>query len=226
MNQPRDLNADSNPNRLGQNYNRYVRTSYATENNPYPQNDLTKVFNQGTPLSVQQEPTVNYNPIVNFLSINSIDRDFTLYPSPNSYTIYLDQEYRNVQSIELIDASIPDKNDPGQEPYLLLQVDQISNTIHSLNTPVQKAFAILKMTPQIPDYFMQLDNTPWEKMPKIYRQPLASLNKMTLSIRKSDGTLFDFGETSTTAGAFQNSFTFKIVTQETNRAQLQTRNVY
>ena len=203
MNQPRDLNADSNPKRLGQNYNRYIRTSYATENNPYPQNDITKVFSQGVPLSVQQEPVVTYVPIVNFLSINSIDRDVTLYPSPNKYTVFLNEKYKNVQSIELLDATLPDQADIQQEPYLLLQIDQITNTIDSLNTPMQQAFAILKtIPPASPGYFLSVDTNTCEKITKTYRQPLAELSKLTISIRKSDGSLFNFGETSTTAGAF------------------------
>ena len=50
---------------------------------------------------------------------------------------------------------------------------------------------------------------------------------MSISIKDSDGNLFDFGVNSNTLNKnMQNTFIFKIITGEKKRTQLNQRNVY
>ena len=68
-----------------------------------------------------------------------------MYPSPNSYVIDLPREYKNIKSIELLDATIPDKNNVTRQPYLVLNIKEINDVIDSIDPVLNQAFAVLKM---------------------------------------------------------------------------------
>lgn len=157
-----------------------------------------------------------------YLSIESINRDRTKYPSPSEYVFSLvasdttdgatRYSYRNIYEIALESVAIP--NDPAilTLPYLLLQIKEVQGHYDSAHTPTTKAFAKLYLKPQ--GSFMRLDKENCEPLVRVfYPAPLASLTKMSLSICNPDGTLFNFGADTVPPLApdpsIQNSFTFR-----------------
>jgi hypothetical protein len=217
-------------NRLGDHYNRYTRPSIDESNKfNYTTNDYKSAFsnNFNEQLSVSQEPDIKYKRRDNYLVVSSADRDTSIYPSASNFVINLDQEYKNIESIELIQAIVPDQNSVTAEPYLLLKVKEFDHTMESNNKQIYDSFAILQIcSPTVPGSFLQIDKRIFENVTLNYRTPKANLSKLTISITDATGNIFDFGGSGTTTKAYQNLFVFKITTLDTERTQLNARNVY
>lgn len=217
-------------NRLGEHYNRYTRPSIDESNKfNYGSNDYKSAFsnNFNEQLSVSQEPDIKYKRRDNYLIVSSADRDTSIYPSSSNFVINLDKEYKNVHSIELIQAIVPDQNSVTAEPYLLLKVKEFESTMDSNNKQIYDSFAILQICPPtVPGSFLQIDKRIFENVTLTYRTPKASLSKLSLSITDPSGNIFDFGGSGTTTKAYQSLFVFKITTLDTERTALNSRNVY
>ena len=185
-------------------------------------------FSSDKALSVSQEPDIEYEDTIHYLSIESKSRDLVAYPQPEQYKITFGDSYRNVHSIELIGASIPDQATVTAEPYLILKFDEFDN-VESADTNTDNAFAILQLQPPIvTGGFINIDTLICSGSPKIFKTPLARLDRLTLSIRDYDNNLFSFGDD--TGGTppnkqFQNMFLLKIITRERKRS-LNHRNVF
>lgn len=212
-------------NRLGEHYVRYGKYNVEpTQYNLYNRNPV--IQNNDSQLSVLQEPLRKYDFVESYLAINSGSRDKTVYPSPNNYVMELPKEYKNVKSIELLDATIPDKNNVTREPYLLLNIKEINDVVDSIDTNIQKCFAVLKMDTAVQaGYYITLDKNCWEKMPKIYKQPKANISKFSITITDRSGNLFNFLESSPNDITSDHCLFFKIITTENDRGDLNHRNV-
>lgn len=192
-------------------------------------NDYQKAYSQdyNNSLSVVQESNIEYESKCNYLVISSKDRDIINYPKSNFYVVNLENEYKNISSVSLVQAIIPDKNSVTSEPYLLLKINELDNVMESNDRHISDAFAIIQLTPPtVTGTFIQNDSRIHESTVLHYKTHKASLSKITISITDSDGTPFEFGGDSTRTKAYQNTFVFKIVTIEKNRKVLQNRNVY
>jgi len=162
-----------------------------------------------------------------YIDIDSRERDRTIWPDPQNYQIkfqgtsdhenVIGQVYKNIKSIELISMCIPNTNNVLDEQYLLLQIDEINNKKRrSANINVDKAFTRLIFQDLAAVNYLCIDKD--ISSPLILEYPkndlLASLSKMTISLRRYDGTLFDFGTDTVAPTPFdetvQNSMTFKI----------------
>ncbi len=195
--------------------------------NQFDQNDYNNVYTQPERLSIQQDPNVEYEEVNHYVTVSSKDRDIVKYPSESNYTITFNQEFKNIYSIELIQAIIPDKSNVTSEPYLLLSVEEIDNVMVSTDRNVSEAFAILQLCPPTTSgSFIQIDKRIHEHVVKYYKTPKATLSRMTVKITDCNGNVFDFGGTSSLTKAFQNTFVFKIVCLEKKRSQLSHRNVF
>lgn len=216
--------------RLGQHYNRYQRINTEEYNkNQYTANDFNSVFsnNSNKQLSLQQEPDITYNNRENYLVVSSADRDTTTYPSSSNFVIQLEKEYKNITSIELIQAIVPDQNAVTAEPYLLLKVKEFDDTMDSNNKPISDSFAILQVCqPTVPGSFLQIDKRIFENVTLNYRTPKANLSKISVQITDASGNIFDFGGSGTTTKAYQCLFIFKITTSDSNRNIINNRNIY
>jgi hypothetical protein len=223
-------NIQSNKDGLGQHYNRYQRIDTEEYNkNQYTSNDFKSVFSNdfNQQLSVHQEPDIKYEQRENYLIVSSADRDTNIYPSSSSFVIQLQKEYKNITSVELIQAIVPDKNNVTLEPYLLLKINEFENTMESNNTQIYNSFAILQVCqPTVVNSFLQIDKRIFENVTLNYRTPRASLSKITLQITDPEGTIFDFGGFGTTTKANQCLFVFKITTSDSNRTLINNRNLY
>jgi hypothetical protein len=197
----------------------------------YDRNNFQNVFttNSNIPFSIQQEPDIEYEKKTHYIFVTSKNRNQTLFPNISRYTIEFPQEFKNIHSIELIQGIIPNVNNVTQEPYLLLKLEEIRDVMVSNDPDISEAFAFLTMaSPCTSDgSFIALDKKIHENTPKIYDTPKASLQKLTISITKHDGTLFDFGsDTNPPNKSIQHTFVFQIVTLEKKRTALSHRNLY
>lgn len=220
----------SEQERLGQHYNRYQRLNTDEFNkNQYSSNDFKTVFsnNFNQPLSVAGEPDITYETRENYLVVSSADRDVSTHPSSSNFVIQLEKEYKNITSVELIQAIVPDQNNVTAEPYLLLKVREFENTMDSNNKQIYNSFAILQVCPPtIPNSFLQIDKRIFENVTLHYRTPRANLSKISIQVTDANGSVFDFGGSGLTSKATQCLFVFKITTSDSNRASLKNRNVY
>jgi len=216
--------------RLGQHYDRYSNLNTDESNKyQYKTNDYVNVFsnNFNEQLSIKQEPNITYEKIEHYLVISSEDRDVSIYPSSSNFVLNLDQEYRNIITVELIQAIVPDKNNITSEPYLLLKINELENTMNSNNKQIYESFAILQIcNPTVPGSFLQMDKRIFENVILNYQTPKANLSKLSIKITDSQGNIFEFGGNGTTTKDFQCLFVFKITTLDTNRQSLNTRNIY
>lgn len=214
--------------RLGAHYQRYAQTTFGEYNtNQYQQNDYTTAYSKPTAYSTQQEPDIQYDKCDHYLTVSSKNRNTTQYPSVSNYVVDFQHEFKNIHSIELIQAIVPDKNDVTTEPYLLLKIDELEDVMISADRNVSDAFAILQLCPPTSaGSFIQIDKRIHENVIKYFKTPKSTLSRMTIKITDCDGNLFSFGGDGSVSKEYQNTFVFKIVCLEKARSPLAHRNVF
>lgn len=164
-----------------------------------------------------------------FLSIDSSDRDRSKYPNPFKYTIYMvgssDQQnvtghrYKNIHSIELISAILPNVEEITDELYIILQIDELRDVgFNSSNQNLQQAYAKLVMHKHLNDNFLLLDADNSRPLKRIYYPSLkGSLDKLTITLKKPNGDIINLGPDSDPDQPpikdIQNSFTFRIISK-------------
>ncbi len=211
-------------------YNRNTRINTEEANKRrFEQNNYTNNFseNANRQFSVEQEPSIEYKKRNNYLTICSKDRDLTVYPKSTQFVIDLNKEYRNITSIELITAIIPDQGSVQQEPFLLLNIKELDVLNDSNNKQISDSFAMLQLTPPtVSGTFIQIDKRTFENTTLEYHTPKSRLSRMSISITDLDGSIFNFGGDGTIDKDYQCVFVFKIITLDTDRGSLNQRNVY
>lgn len=167
-------------------------------------------------------PEEKYEYKEHYLIIDSRDRDRTLYPNPNNFTIKFDngndgnvqEKFRNIVSIQLIDGHVPDAV-TGAQPYLILDIPELHPTYAGTNNNLSNTFAILNPESKGTAFARFKLVTPGINK---YRTPIASLNKLTFQFREYDGDLYDFGTDTTPPTAPTDSINvsliFRIITKE------------
>lgn len=151
------------------------------------------------------------NPVPFYISIDSRDRNRDSWPQTNHYRVPLvtsstnpnvkstGDRLKNIYSIDLLSCVVP--NSPGlfDQPYLLLQIDEIDGLYDAANTPSTRALTKLYFREASPGgTFLRLDKGVGDPTRRIYwPAPRASLEQLTISFRNYDGTLFDFGPDTT-----------------------------
>jgi hypothetical protein len=159
--------------------------------------------------------------------MESKQRDMTAYPLPSDYRITFGSSLRNIKEIELIGGTIPDANNVLDEPYLILEILDIPN-LESADTNNDNAFTVLQLqTPTATSKFINISNSVSSGTRKVFKNPLASLDRLHIRIKDFNNSPFSFGDDS--AGpikALQNVFIFKITTMEKDRTPLQHRNLF
>jgi hypothetical protein len=147
------------------------------------------------------------NPVPAYLTIDSRDRDRDAWPNSNYYRIPLvapdnkpnvkapGRRYKNIYSISLLSAVVPKASGVLDEPYLLMQIDEVDNVYDSANPACARAFTKLYFKEVcVGSPYLRLDKGVGDPLTKIYwPAPRASLDSVTISFRHYDGTLFDFG---------------------------------
>jgi hypothetical protein len=218
--------------RLGAHYTRYSGNPFAEWNTTeFEHQSYTNAHSAdaNNKLSIAQEPDILYEKQVHYLAISSKDRDVVAYPDVNHYVIHLPREFKNIHSIELVQAIIPDQQSVTDEPYLLLKIAEIEDVMASNDRGISDAFAILQLAPPTTTGgFIQIDKRIHENVVKFFHTPKSSLSKMTITITDESSIPFDFGADGPNPPMknLQNTFVFKITCLEKKRDQIQHRNVF
>ena len=216
-------------------YNRYNPSDYYTntldEENKFNLNgnDYETVFSKqnNKQLSVLQELNITYDNREDYLVINTGTRDTVTYPNSCNFVLELNEPFKNVVKIELIQVIIPDKNNVQNQPYLLLKINELENVMLSNDKNISDSFAIIQLAPPtIAGTFIQCDKRITEYVKLCYRIPKAKLDKMTISLNDPLGNVFDFGANGSIDPSYQCTFVLKITSKEVGRKQLNQRNVY
>jgi hypothetical protein len=179
-----------------------------------------------------QLPQMNLivNPKPLYLHVESGERNRARFPNPAQYVFPLvtssndvdtpGERYRNVCEVSLVSATVPNLASVLNQPYLILQIDEIGGHYDAAGPACNKAFAKLYFD-NPGGAFLRVDKGIGDPAVRVfYPKPLASLSRLSISIRNPDGTLFNFGtDTSPPQAAnplLQNSFTFQIITKITD----------
>jgi hypothetical protein len=217
-------------NKNAEHYVRYQDHSLMESNtNNYKENNYSNAFNNdfNRQLSVSQEPNIQYYKKDYYLVVSSKDRDIVKYPSSSQFSLRLPKEYKNIHSVELIQAIIPDKNNVMNEPYLVLTIEELVDTMESSDANISDSFAILMLNPPVSSgTFISIDNRIHENTVLNYTTPKASLSKMTIKLTDFDGSIFSFGGNGSLTKDTQILFVFKITQLEKKRDPLNNRKVY
>lgn len=130
-------------------------------------------------------------------------RDLTAYPDRgnfkmstqmNSYSIS-EFPLRNVQSVELLGLTVPNLDNILDEPYLILDIDEL-NKIYAGN-PQFLCTAVLHLQNPIigPTHsHIAMCRKVAERSPLIYRPPKSKITSLTIRVCKSDGSSVNFGQ--------------------------------
>ena len=183
------------------------------------------LFKEPDLFSVRSDPNASYEETEHYVCINSADRDISVYPQPQYYRIKLDTPLRNIKSVELIAATVPDKNNVRDEPYLVVKIDELPNIDFSGNNAAGDGFAIIQLkSPTKADGFVNAESSLMSRSVKTFKTPLASLAQLTITLATYSGAPFNFGnDAAGPAKALQNMLLFRVVTLDRNTAPLQTR---
>lgn len=187
-------------------------------------------FPTNNQLSVQQEKCMTYKKKISYLAINSKDRDTSLYPQPQSYTINLDGDvgmvYKNVVSVRLISGTVPDINNVRDEPFLILDIDELANAYtryRGTNNVFANMFDMVRFVDkQTLNKFVYITEGPLVE----YFPPIAKLSKLTIKFLDQEGNTFSWGDDTTLALFRQNSLVFEITEMIANVDKLGTRGVF
>lgn len=214
--------------RLGEYYDRQKRFNVSEINNQsYNSNNYENVFSVANNVRTDGQENLKYKKRDNYMVISSKDRDLSLYTKSCQFVLDLDNEYKNIISVELIQAIIPDKNNVTSEPFLLLNIKELEPVMESNNKEIYDSFAMLQIcAPTVAGSFLQIDKRIFESVILEYRTPKAKLSRLSLSITDCDGNLFEFGGDNTITKDYQCQFVFKITTLDTDRNIINQRNVY
>ncbi len=194
---------------------------------PYNYDKNVPNINSPSQISLQNEVNVKYSLRHYYFTIDSRNRDITSYPHVNSYKIDIPIPYKNVNRIELIGASIPNQGSPLNEPYLILSVDELNHVSHS-NGYNYFTIMPLKGANQTIDGFIHPELACSNRAPNVFQvNNLAKINKLTISIYKGTGELFDFGESAgDVSSKYSNFFEFKITCSVADSDIINARNVF
>lgn len=139
-----------------------------------------------------------------FVSIDSIDRDRNVWPSPSQFEVKfgaasgfrgatLPAAFKNVLSIEVLGCSYPNTNSVLNEPCLYLCFDELRGSYEGTNATSIGAFAKLIPRAVFGDYVHSYSACALGRQRKIMFNPGTTIGKLTPTFRTSRGTVFDFG---------------------------------
>lgn len=180
-------------------------------------------------LTATENPNVKYTTeFSKYLQICSNDRDTDVYPETNNFKLCFER-IKNVVEIELVSAIFPNQNSVLDEPYLIIEIDELPSNIEFSCQNVKKAFAMLPMKKPNKDTasFIVPELGQNYKTTMKFKTPLASLASLTISIKDLNGNLFNFGSDSAPpTKSLQTTFMFRVSHIEADMSPIQTRALF
>lgn len=160
-----------------------------------------------------------------YFSIDSRDRDRTLWPTTSEYQVKMEPDnsfigatltrnYKNVKSIELMTAVYPNTSNILQEPYLFLCIPELEGRLYdATNLTGMKAFS--KLIPHHNNTYFVYSETNYDDPAVLeFHTRGHRIDKLTIQFKKYDGSLFSFGNDTSTGtppvNSIQTSLTFKV----------------
>lgn len=159
-----------------------------------------------------------------YFTIDSRDRDRTAWPSTAEYQVKMEPEntftgatlgrnYKNVKSLELMNATYPNLNNVLNEAYLFLCIPELEGLMYDgTNITAMKSFA--KLTPtRNTTAFVYSDLGLYDDPPILeFHTQGKRLDRLTVQFKRPDGTLFSFGTDNgeTPNSTLQTSLTFRV----------------
>ena len=153
-------------------------------------------YNEGFP-KIEFENHHKYTATKHKISLCSKNRDRNKYPKSTNYRMILTRTYKNVISVELDFLALPQYS--NSDPYYVLQLEEIKPGIYETNDDnVRNALAMLPNRLALGNFNYIVDTPGDTRYVKDYIKtyidtPMGSLDKLTVSLKKSDGNLIDFG---------------------------------
>jgi len=189
------------------------------------------LYGNNQPLSILQERNIEYEERTEILVVNSKDRNIVTFPNPSNYIIDImgtsGRNYKNIKSVRLVSASIPDKNNIGQQPYLVLQVDEFNTSMDGTNSILSNGSVLIQLDKAlVPSYFYNIKTDLSKVIIHEFTPPISKLSQLHIKIKDTDGNLISFGTDSGTPDKLlQHTLVFEIVTL-LKKQNTQTRNVF
>jgi hypothetical protein len=122
-----------------------------------------------------------------YINIDSADRNTAAYPTPSSYQITLPSRYRNIWEARLVNIGIPEFTPPRRNVFLKIDtLNQIDGTSNS--SGVNFCFAKLPLS-TIQSNVFYVDSMTQSLPPIILQNPIASMDKLNISITDSRGNI-------------------------------------
>ena len=163
-----------------------------------------------------------------FVTVDSSDRDRTVWPTTSQYQVKMqpahtfqgatiDRSFRNVESIEVVNAIFPNRNNVTDSMYLFLTIPEIDGVYEATSTTGNRALA--KLVPErLIGNFVQCSFANEPRPRRIYPFEGARIDQLTIEFRTNNGALFSFGADTSPGSpptpALQTSVTFRIVVRD------------
>jgi hypothetical protein len=186
-------------------------------------------------LLYEEEREFDYN-----IVIDSKDRDFNKYGSPNNFIIdfsppagssseintgYVNRAFGNIIRCELINVIILDTSEEEDStdtsgskiPYLLLEIEELGGNYEATNDVLSRSFAMLTnytLSSGYKHYLLSSVNSDYT-IKKVYN-PRINLNRMTIKLKKPDGSLYNFGAVNDANTETVMKLSFRITTLQKN----------
>lgn len=180
------------------------------------------------PRSIIQEQDVKYEDTVYYLNVNSNDR---ISGTQYNFSIKLNTIYKNVKSVELISAILPNSSGLTAEPYLVLDITELNTIDFTIPTNNHRGFGVLTL--KNPNQgvgnggFVLVELGTVFHTASVFKVP-KEISRLTVVIRDYIGNIYDFGSgaNGSTLKSDQLSFVLKITTKDFSRKAIGLRNTY
>lgn len=164
-----------------------------------------------------------------FVTIDSRDRDRTLWPNANQFQVKMEPDasykgatlnraFKNIRSVEVLSVQFPNTKDVLDQMYIYLCFPEIDGIYEATHLTGSKALAKLVPTMALGNYiYIDFKDKPPRRL---FPSQGVRLDRLTPAFRSYDGTLFDFGNDHPYPNAFnpklQTSITLRIIVQVPN----------
>ena len=212
----------------------YQQMKYKNKGVGLPSNQLTTMdpsYPIKTDLQISSiaEPNIEYEETIYYLNVNSGDR-LSTSPLHYDYSLNLPSKYENVKSAELISAIFPNVSGITDEPYLVVDIEELNTVDFTMQQNSHKGFSVcpLKNPNQASGGYVMAELACALHTKTVFKTP-KMLSRLQIKIRDQTGNLYTFGDESgsgSTVKADQHSFVLKITTYDKSRAELNTRNTF
>jgi len=128
-----------------------------------------------------------------YINVDSADRNTAAYPTPASYQVSLPARYRNIWEARLVTMSLPEFTTPRRNAFLKIDyLNQIDGTSNS--SGINFCFARLPLS-IVQSNVLYIDSMTQSLPPIILQNPIATMDKLKISITDSNGTVISIPAT-------------------------------